>query len=122
MAVKKTPAARKTIAAKPAKTTPSKSRSSASKVQIPDEKFYYFFGPGKADGDAGMKDLLGGKGANLAEMAGAGIPVPPGFTMTTTVCKLYYESGMEVPKPIDKELEKHIALIEHAIVKIRRVV
>jgi len=109
MAVKKTPAAKK-----PAKTVAPKSRGSAPKVIVPDEKFYYFFGGGKADGDAGMKDLLGGKGANLAEMAGAGIPVPPGFTMTTTVCKLYYESGMEVPKPIDKDLEKHVALIEHA--------
>jgi len=114
MAVKKTAAAKKPAAARPAKTAASKSRGPTPKVQVPDEKFYYFFGAGKADGDAGMKDLLGGKGANLAEMAGAGIPVPPGFTMTTTVCKLYYENGMEVPKPIDKDLEKHVALIEHA--------
>ncbi|MCM2272023.1 MAG: pyruvate, phosphate dikinase [candidate division Zixibacteria bacterium] len=61
-----------------------------------------------------MKDLLGGKGANLAEMASIGIPVPPGFTITTSVCKLYYENGMEVPKPIDKEMEKQIGLIEQA--------
>ena len=114
MAVKKTAAAKKSPAAKPTKPAATKSRGANPKIQVPDEKFYYFFGAGKADGDAGMKDLLGGKGANLAEMAGAGIPVPPGFTITTTVCKLYYENGMEVPKPIDKEMEKQIGMIEQA--------
>ncbi|MFA6508019.1 MAG: PEP/pyruvate-binding domain-containing protein, partial [Treponemataceae bacterium] len=49
-------------------------------------KYVYFFGEGKADGDAKMKDLLGGKGANLAEMTNLGIPVPPGFTISTDVC------------------------------------
>jgi phosphoenolpyruvate synthase/pyruvate phosphate dikinase len=53
----------------------------------------YFFGGGKADGDRTMKDLLGGKGSGLAEMTNAGLPVPPGFTISTDVCNLYYESG-----------------------------
>ncbi|UCG62873.1 MAG: pyruvate, phosphate dikinase [Candidatus Zixiibacteriota bacterium] len=77
-------------------------------------KYYYFFGPGKAEGDASMKDLLGGKGANLAEMCNAGIPVPAGFTITTEVCNIYYEKNLEVPKAIDKELEKYVAVVEKA--------
>ncbi|RKX29836.1 MAG: pyruvate, phosphate dikinase [Candidatus Zixiibacteriota bacterium] len=80
-------------------------------------KFYYFFGNKKADGDGTMKDLLGGKGAGLAEMSRAGIPVPPGFTITTDVCHLYYENGMEIPKAIDKDLEKYIAMIEKSVGK-----
>ncbi len=80
-----------------------------------DEKFYYFFGNGKADGNASMRDLLGGKGANLAEMSSIGVPVPPGFTITTSVCKIYYENGMAVPKPLDKELERYVGLIEQSV-------
>lgn len=76
--------------------------------------YYYFFAPGKADGNAQMRDVLGGKGANLAEMAGVGIAVPPGFTMSTEVCRLYYDNGMEVPKPIDEELENYVGMIEKA--------
>ncbi|TET94001.1 MAG: pyruvate, phosphate dikinase [Candidatus Zixiibacteriota bacterium] len=75
-------------------------------------RYYYFFGSGKAHGDASMRDLLGGKGANLAEMSRAGIPVPPGFTLTTEVCRLYYENSLKVPPAIDRELEKHMAMIE----------
>ena len=56
-------------------------------------KYVYFFGEGKAEGDAKMKDLLGGKGANLAEMTNLGIPVPPGFTISTEVCAAYYENS-----------------------------
>ncbi|CAN5858448.1 hypothetical protein BH18ACI5_BH18ACI5_22670 [soil metagenome] len=53
------------------------------------KKFVYFFGNGKADGDRSMKDLLGGKGSGLAEMSAAGLPVPPGFTISTAACTLY---------------------------------
>ncbi|MEE8567487.1 MAG: pyruvate, phosphate dikinase, partial [Anaerolineales bacterium] len=77
-------------------------------------KPYYSFGGGKADGSAKMRDLLGGKGANLAEMVNAGIPVPPGFTITTDVCRAYYENMMDVPKAIDKDLEKAMGLMEKA--------
>jgi pyruvate,orthophosphate dikinase len=76
------------------------------------EKSYYFFGDGKAEGSADMKDLLGGKGAGLAEMTNAGIPVPPGFTMTTDVCRLFYEAGMKVPKEIDAELKSYVSKVE----------
>ncbi len=99
-----------------ARTSSAKSRAAAQKP-VPQGKFYYFFGDGKADGTAAMKDLLGGKGANLAEMTNAGIPVPPGFTMTTEVCRLYYENEMEIPKSIDKELEKHMSMLEQAVGK-----
>jgi pyruvate,orthophosphate dikinase len=72
----------------------------------------YFFGGGKADGDGGMRDLLGGKGAGLAEMTRTGIPVPPGFTITTEVCKVYYQNNLEVPPEVDREMEKYIAKME----------
>ena len=56
-------------------------------------KWVYSFGDGKAEGEAGAKNLLGGKGANLAEMSALGLPVPPGFTITTQVCTHYYANG-----------------------------
>ena len=56
-------------------------------------KFVYFFGGGKAEGKASMRDLLGGKGAGLHEMTRIGVPVPPGFTITTDVCRYYYARG-----------------------------
>ena len=60
-------------------------------------QWVYFFGDGKAQGHAGMRDLLGGKGAGLAEMTNAGVPVPPGFTITTEVCRWYYANGRQLP-------------------------
>ena len=61
------------------------------------QRMVYAFGGGKADGNAKMKNLLGGKGANLAEMAKLGLPVPPGFTITTEVCTFYYERKRRTP-------------------------
>ncbi len=75
-------------------------------------KYYYFFAKGKADGAAQMKDLLGGKGAGLAEMTNVGIPVPPGFTISTEVCNLYYENSLEVPRAIDRDLETYMGKLE----------
>ena len=63
-------------------------------------KYVYFFGDGKADGHGGMKDVLGGKGAGLAEMTNAGIPVPPGFTITTDACNLYYREDSRLPEEV----------------------
>ena len=60
-------------------------------------QWVYSFGNGTAEGDAGMKELLGGKGATLAEMAGLGLPVPPGFTITTDVCTYYYDHDKTYP-------------------------
>jgi pyruvate,orthophosphate dikinase len=76
-------------------------------------KTIYTFGNGKAEGSADMRDLLGGKGANLAEMNLIGVPVPPGFTITTEMCRLYNEKGRdEVIKLIKGDVEKSIAHIE----------
>ncbi len=76
------------------------------------EKHVYFFGGGKADGTAKMKELLGGKGANLAEMAGLGLPVPPGFTITTSICTHYYDHGRKYPASLRGDVERNLRRIE----------
>ena len=76
------------------------------------KKMVYFFGKGKADGNAKMKNLLGGKGANLAEMAKLGVPVPPGFTITTDVCTYFYQNKKRYPKGVKEDVEKAMAKVE----------
>ena len=76
------------------------------------DKFVYFFGGGSAEGKAEMKDTLGGKGANLAEMTNLGIPVPPGFTISTDVCEVYYDNDKTYPDYIVKEVEDHLKKLE----------
>src|SRR6266571_7324274 len=76
------------------------------------EKYVYPFGGGKADGDGTMKDVLGGKGAGLAEMTNAGLPVPPGFTIATSACRLYFENGNRLPETIRAESEKALEGLE----------
>ncbi|MCH8266886.1 MAG: pyruvate, phosphate dikinase, partial [Acidobacteria bacterium] len=76
------------------------------------EKFIYFFGEGKADGHGQMKDELGGKGAGLAEMTNAGLPVPPGFTISTAVCRLYFEKKGKLPPELDQQTSQAIARLE----------
>jgi len=76
------------------------------------QKYVYSFGGGKADGKADMKSLLGGKGANLAEMSVIGIPVPPGFTITTEVCAEYYEKGKKLPEAVKPQVQAAIAQVE----------
>src|SRR5256885_15451582 len=75
-------------------------------------RYVYNFGDGKADGDGGMKPLLGGKGANLAEMTRIGLPVPPGFTITTEVCTYFYAHKRSYPPPLQGEIEKGVANME----------
>ena len=75
-------------------------------------KFVYLFGNGKADGDGSMKPLLGGKGANLAEMSRIGLPVPPGFTITTEVCTYYYAHKKTYPKDLQGKVRESIVHIE----------
>ena len=75
-------------------------------------KFVYFFGNGKADGDASMKNELGGKGANLAEMTSLGIPVPPGFTISTEVCKLFYENNRSYPEGLKEAVAANLEALE----------
>src|SRR6516225_8660364 len=75
-------------------------------------KYVYLFGNKKADGDGSMKPLLGGKGANLAEMSRIGLPVPPGFTITTDVCTYYYENKKTYPKTLEPAVKAGVAFIE----------
>ena len=75
-------------------------------------KFIYFFGNGKAEGDASMKELLGGKGANLAEMTSLGIPVPPGFTISTEVCDEFYKNSRKYPAGLNEELDSTLDKLE----------
>ncbi len=75
-------------------------------------KYVYAFGGGTADGDGTMKDILGGKGAGLAEMSRAGVPVPPGFTISTKVCNIFFERGGELPPEIEEEIQQHLRQLE----------
>jgi pyruvate,orthophosphate dikinase len=75
-------------------------------------KWVYFFGAGRAEGDASQRALLGGKGAGLAEMSRIGLPVPPGFTITTEVCTYYYGNKKKYPKSLDAEVKKAVARVE----------
>ncbi len=76
------------------------------------KKYVYYFGGKKADGKANMKELLGGKGANLAEMVNLGLPVPAGFTITTEVCTYYYKHKKKYPKELKSQVEKALAKVE----------
>ncbi len=82
---------------------------------LPGGKYFYSFGGGKAEGDGAMKDTLGGKGAGLAEMTNLGIPVPPGFTISTEVCRLYYDNKMSLPKTFDREMKQIMEHLEKAM-------
>ncbi len=75
-------------------------------------KYVYFFGGGKSEGKSSMKELLGGKGANLAEMSSIGLPVPPGFTLTTECCDQFYQQGEKWPDGLDAEVDKNIKTLE----------
>ena len=129
--VKKKPAASRTSQLKTSRTTKSKSsrlaaaRTTAGKPRAQQaasrtadrgnrKKYVYFFGNGKADGDRTMKDLLGGKGSGLAEMTNAGLPVPPGFTISTEACTLYYEQRRKTPDFVDAETVENLRRLEKA--------
>src|ERR1044071_9251812 len=77
-------------------------------------KYVYFFGNGRADGDRSLRDTLGGKGAGLAEMTNAGLPVPPGFTISTDVCSLYYKQKGKIPPNVDVQIAENIKKLEKA--------
>ncbi|MDE3057951.1 MAG: pyruvate, phosphate dikinase, partial [Bacteroidota bacterium] len=78
-------------------------------------KYVYFFGSGKAEGTAEMKNLLGGKGANLAEMTNIGLPVPSGFTISTDVCTFYYANKKSYPKSLKHEVSAAVKKVERAM-------
>ena len=75
-------------------------------------KYVYSFGGGTADGDGTMKDTLGGKGAGLAEMSRAGVPVPPGFTISTDVCNIFFDNDKKVPAEVDEQIEEALGKLE----------
>jgi len=80
-------------------------------------QFVYFFGNGKAEGRGDQRDLLGGKGAGLAEMTNIGLPVPAGFTITTQACKLYYDGGKKWPAGMEKQVRENVVKLEKACKK-----
>ncbi|MBN1756478.1 pyruvate, phosphate dikinase [bacterium] len=79
-----------------------------------DKKFVYFFGGGKAEGNASQRSILGGKGANLAEMTNIGIPVPPGFTISAEMCDVYFREG-KIPQEVDREIDEHLNKLEQLL-------
>src|SRR5262245_65093727 len=81
------------------------------------KKYVFNFGNKKADGDGSMRALLGGKGANLAEMTRIGLPVPPGFTITTEVCTYYYDNKRTYPKALTTQVHSGVAFIEKLLGK-----
>jgi pyruvate,orthophosphate dikinase len=116
--------ARRPVSRKKAKSPPARSKpapakgkaakkpaKTASKSAGKSGQWVYVFGGGKAQGRSGMKDLLGGKGANLAEMANLGLPVPPGFTITTAVCTHYYANDRKYPKELETQVDAGLAHI-----------
>ncbi|MFI4876843.1 MAG: PEP/pyruvate-binding domain-containing protein, partial [Blastopirellula sp. JB062] len=80
-------------------------------------KMVYYFGKTKTEGKGVSKAILGGKGLNLAEMTNIGLPVPPGFTITTEVCDLYYKGGQKLPKKMLDEVSKNISILEKELKK-----
>src|SRR5207244_3913530 len=91
---------------KSVKSTKSRTRNPKSRKHI------YFFGNGKADGNRNMKDLLGGKGSGLAEMTNARLPVPPGFTISTEVCNIFYKENRKITAAIDRDIDENVKSIK----------
>jgi pyruvate, orthophosphate dikinase len=99
-------------AVKPAAKSSAKAAPAAAKKSAKGPKYVYTWGAGQADGDGSMKNLLGGKGANLAEMTRIGLPVPPGFTITTEVCTYYYANKKTYPQSLQAQMEAGVANME----------
>jgi pyruvate,orthophosphate dikinase len=97
------------------KAAPKRTAKRVAKAGAKAGKFVYFFGAGKADGNRTMKDTLGGKGANLAEMTNAGLPVPPGFTISTDACRAYYAEGRKVPAAVESQMLENVKKLEKAV-------
>ncbi len=113
--------AAKTQAKKTAKKAVKKTAPAAKKAPVKKksaakaQKYVYSWGDGKADGNSTMKNLLGGKGANLAEMSRIGLPVPAGFTVTTEVCTYFYDHGKKYPTALQAQMQEGIAKMEKAM-------
>src|SRR5213079_3143980 len=95
----------------------SKTRNVATRKRTRVPRYVYYFGDGDADGTGGMKALLGGKGANLHEMTRIGLPVPPGFTITTEVCTHFYTHNRSYPRELEAEVATALAKVEKSVGK-----
>src|SRR5512140_3274351 len=98
---------KKSLVKKKTPRTPA-AKKGASRTAAPVKKYVYSFAAGKAEGNRTMKNVLGGKGAGLAEMTNAGLPVPPGFTISTAACNLWYNAGRKLPQAIEDEMMAHV--------------
>ena len=114
---KKAPVAKKKAAASARKKIAGTVKPRAASRKSAGAKYVFGFGGGKSQGRAGMKNLLGGKGANLAEMASLGFPVPPGFTVSTDVCTYFYDHGRKYPVQLEGEVRKAVAEVERLMGK-----
>src|SRR5262245_5016598 len=97
------------------KTRALKKARTKAKAPARAARYIYAFGGGRKDGRADMKDLLGGKGATLAEMARLGLPVPPGFTISTAVCTYYYDHKRTYPPQLRAQVAAALAVVEKAV-------
>src|SRR5664279_2286652 len=113
MAKKKTPRLRAKLKKQAVRKSPRLKAKAPARPgkSLSKGKWIYAFGGGRADGKPNMRNLLGGKGAGLAEMANLGLPVPPGFTITTEVCTYYYANKQQYPKELKAQVEKALAQI-----------
>src|SRR5246500_533861 len=108
----------KTLKNKAARKAPAQKRAVAKKPATPKKtRYVYYFGDGKADGNGSMKPLLGGKGANLHEMTRIGLPVPPGFTITTEVCTYFYDNKKSYPVELNEQVSTALAKVEKSVGK-----
>jgi pyruvate, orthophosphate dikinase len=109
------------VSKKQAKEQPSKQSNKKTRKKSPGsdvssrQKFVYFFGDGKSEGLETQKDLLGGKGANLHGMTRLGLPVPPGFTLSTEVCTYFYDHGRKYPSTLEKQVQQAMSKVEKSM-------
>src|SRR5947209_5738579 len=96
---------------------PARRKTTTRRSTTAKKKWVYLFAGGKAEGNADMRALLGGKGAGLAEMTNAGLPVPPGFTITTEACNAYFKGGSKLPPGLWDQIERDLAVIERVTKK-----
>jgi len=104
------------IRKKTAKKKAVQKKKKAKELNIaPGKKLVYFFGDGKSEGGQELKDLLGGKGAGLADMTRIGAPVPPGFTISTEVCNLFYKNNLRLPQNLNKDVKTNLKKMERIL-------
>src|ERR1700747_389550 len=112
---------RKSSSGKKIRRAPTRSRSKATAAGrgkgTKPSRYVYYFGDGHADGAGSMKPLLGGKGANLHEMTRIGLPVPPGFTITTEVCSYFYDHTRTYPRELESQVAAALAKVEQSVGK-----